>query len=245
MKILPILINPVSKGFSLIDRYGVHFPTLYGDVLADLRESMGIRFNILPLETMEDIPIKQDGFQYTEDDYFYMLDNPDSHHEPDHVSYSLFMDRFNLIQRRSAGEFDEVHVWGGPFMGFHESQMVGASAYQCNSEPIIASCHNFVIMGFSYERGISEALESYGHRVEFIFRHFYPTTWDMYSRYIGTIHEPFNTKQAYDWGNKTMGLYNGKEQGNCELWGCDGRGYIKWWLKQLPAGVKDSVEYVR
>jgi len=243
MKVLPIIINPVIDNIPLANRYG-DLSVLYNTVLSDLTEVLDVQFDVLPSEVDFDIPIKQDGFAYLPKEYLDMLGNTPSHHEPDHINYWKFMDKHRLIQRRLNGEFDEVHVWGGPFMGFHESQMVGMTAYPCNSEPIRASCPNFIIMGFSYERGVSEALESFGHRTEFIFRQKFPTTWEIYSRYVGTIHEPFNTRKAYDWGNHTMELYNGKEEANCELWGCEGRGYIKWWFKQLPNGVKEATTHV-
>jgi hypothetical protein len=244
MRVLPIVINPVIDNIPLVDRFNALNP-LYNTVLADLTETLGVQFDILPAEVDLEIPVKLDGFTYLSKEYLNMLSNPASHHEPDIMNYTKFMIKHNLIQRRNNDEFDEVHVWGGPFMGFHESQMIGENSYVCNSPPINAPCKKFVLMGLNYERGVSEALESFGHRTEFIFRENFPTIWDIYSRYVGTIHEPFNTRKAYDWGNHDMGLYGGKEEANCELWGCDGRGYIKWWFKQLPIPVKEATINVR
>jgi len=61
-----------------------------------------------------------------------------------------------------------------PDAGFWESARAGRGAYSCNSPPIkgIRTSNLFVIMGFNYERGAGEMLESFGHRVESILRHY-------------------------------------------------------------------------
>jgi hypothetical protein len=244
MKILPIVINPVLQGTSLINHYNVDIENLIKEVSQELSKVLDVSIEFLPLEFSGRIPIKQDGFQYTEEQYAAVIQDGSIHHEADLIDYQDFMYNFSMISRRQNKEFDEVWVYGGPFMGFHESQMVGETAYVCNSPPIEAPCSNFVIMGFNYERGVGEALEAFGHRTEFIFRHHYPIFWNKYSKQIGTIHEPFNTTKAYDWSNHDMGIFNGSQKANCELWNCDGKEYIKWWFKHLPTGVKYATTHV-
>jgi hypothetical protein len=243
MKALLIVIDPILGGKPLTQHYGVDVPRLYIDVLNDLLATLGRQYDMIQPVFTPDIPIKLDGYQYSPDEYLAVIQDGSKHHEPDLVDYWKFMDKYNLVQRRINGEFDEVHVYGGPFMGFHESQLVGMDAFYCNSAPIAASCKNFAIMGWNYERGVSEALEAYGHRTEFVFQYFYPQTWNKYSKEFGTIHVPFNGVQAYDWSNKTMGTFNG-EPANCDLWGCDSREYMKWWLRHLPEAVKYSTMYL-
>jgi len=244
MKILPIYINPVLDGKPLSIHYGVKIETLHKSVLKDLQKLLKIPLEMLPIEYSTEIPVKQDGYQYSNEEYYSVIKDGSKHHEPDIFNHWNFIDKFHLVQRRLNGEFDEVHIYGGPFMGFHESQMIGTSPIYCNSNPILASCPNFVIMGFNYERGICEALEAFGHRTEFIFRFLYEDTWNVYSKHIGTIHEPFNTSKAYDWGSKQYGMYKGTQRANCELWGCDGYEYIKWWFKHLPSYVLDATSHV-
>jgi hypothetical protein len=243
MKALLIVIDPILEGKPLTAHYGVDVQRLYIDVLNDLFSVLGRQYDMIEPIFTPDIPIKADGAQYTTDMYLEVIKDGSKHHEPDLVSYKAFMSKYNLIERRMRGDFDEVHVYGGPFMGFHESQMVGSDAFYCNSGPIYAPCKNFVIMGWNYERGVSEALEAYGHRTEFIMQHFYPESWGQYALEMGTIHKPFNTTQDYDWSNKDMGLWH-DSPANCDLWGGDGRGYIKMWLQNLPEAVKYSTLYL-
>ena len=53
--------------------------------------------------------------------------------------------------------------------GFYESRMAGPGAFWCNApqcENTDACRKRFVIMGFSYERGVGEMLEDLRHRAE-------------------------------------------------------------------------------
>jgi hypothetical protein len=106
-----------------------------------------------------------------------------------------------------------------PHAGFYESTMGGAGAFWCNAPPLknTAGCaRRFVLMGFSYERGVGEMLGAFGHRVESIMtRVFEHTTgeanlWERFCRYdqkapgkaeVGTIHFAPNSERDYDWAN--------------------------------------------
>jgi len=83
--------------------------------------------------------------------------------------YNRFVEDYNIPARVEAGEIDEVWVFSHPFAGMAESQMIGRSAFFCNSNPIIRNdSRNFIVMGFNYERDVSEMLEDLGHRTESI-----------------------------------------------------------------------------
>jgi hypothetical protein len=162
-------------------------------------------------------PVKADGFVYDETSYL-----SGSFHSPDNVNYERIIQDFDLDNRVKAGEVDEVVLWGGPYFGFYESQMVGATAYWCNSPAIIhAGVPLYVIMGLNYERGGDCALESFGHRSESILSHVYGwpsggTTilhlWDRFTKITrdapgsaacGNVHFPPNGMSDYDYGNST------------------------------------------
>jgi hypothetical protein len=75
----------------------------------------------------------------------------------------------NVLPRIAMRDIDEVWLFAFPEAGFYESSMGGAGAFWCNSQPMAwtSSCNRrFIVMGFSYERGIGEMLESFGHRSE-------------------------------------------------------------------------------
>jgi hypothetical protein len=67
------------------------------------------------------------------------------------------------------GVIDEVHLIRSPLHETPEAVMLGPGAFFTNWEPIeegVDSGRAFVLMGFNYERGVAEMLESYGHRTE-------------------------------------------------------------------------------
>jgi hypothetical protein len=250
IRVLPIIINPTltNDGQTLVDIYGgrSRVESLISEHCEDLNDIFQEDFFVdwAHYEKIDFVPVKQDGFMYTSANYLAAVGDSQQHHEPDLVNYWDFIDKFHLIQRKLDHEFDEVHVWGGPWMGFHESQMIGMGSVFCNSGPIVASCPKFVLMGYNYERGTGEALESVAHRAESIFQYRYPKTWNYFKSEVGTVHKPFNGVQDYDWSNKSYALFSHRgttQVANCDLWGCDGLGYLKWWFAHMDEYVRHDV----
>jgi hypothetical protein len=163
------------------------------------------------------------------------------------------------------GNFDEVWLFGAPGFGFYESRMAGRGAFWCNAP----ACENtetcrkrFVIMGFSYERGVGEMLEDLGHRAESVLEYRWKrmpdraNLWKVFSRYdqiapgqaeVGMMHWAPNSVRDYDWGNPRPvstraddwlsfpNLTGGAQTLNCSAWGGgDIRAHHKWWFKRLP-----------
>ena len=248
MKILRIVVDPIINGRPLSRIYRANIEKLHEEVLKILSEISDEHMYVNKTDEISFIPKKQDGYVYSSSEYLGVLNNKISPHMPDEVSYEEFINHFNLISRRNAGEFDEVHVWGAPFMGFYESRMIGNKSIRCNSPPYRARCENFIIMGFSYERLVSEALEAFGHRTEDIVKKTYPRMYRVFEKCVGSIHKPFNTNKDYDWGNKTYTKCKASmfpnymfytfslssEELNCNQWGCTGEEYLKWWFEHLP-----------
>jgi hypothetical protein len=180
-----------------------------------------------------------------------------------------------LIERIMAGEFDEVWMFGSPYGGFYESRMVGKGAFWCNA-PALENTDNctkrFVIMGFSYQRGVGEMLEDLGHRAESIMTKVYEhqqgdaNLWQRFSRYdkvapgqaeVGMMHFAPNSVQDYDWGNTTVvpskcddwlnfpNLQGTVRQVTCTDWGNGAiREHHKWWFKRVPK-VAGSINGIR
>jgi hypothetical protein len=89
------------------------------------------------------------------------------------ADYNKILDDYAVNAKVLAGQVHEVIVYGFPFAGFNESVMAGKTAYEVNG-PVVyrAGIPNHIVMGLNYERGLSEALESFGHRAEwFLDRH--------------------------------------------------------------------------
>jgi hypothetical protein len=210
-------------------------------------------------------PIKADRFSYTAKSYLAAWRAGAGFHEPDAIDYHNLLAEFDILPRIYNDEIDEVWLLGFPYQGCYESIMAGPGAFWCNA-PALPKTDNaarrFVIMGFNYERGLGEMLESFGHRAESIMEHVYQATkaesnlWQRFTRYdlthpgkaeVGNLHFAPNSEQDYDWGNPRLvpsycddwyhppGLRRKIRMVNCQEWGNgDIRLHHLWWFRHLP-----------
>lgn len=269
-KVLAIVHNPVMKthgGQKIQNAFRWNDPDdLAARYIEDIREiSYGYaNFQIVDRIEVDDFPLKQDGFRYT-DESFTQAWKARRFHQPDAVDYLALVREFKMIERVEAGEIDEVWLLGFPYCGYYESIMAGAGAFWCNAPPLRGTEHckrRFVIMGFNYERGVGEMLEDLGHRAESILSHVYRRTrgeanlFERFTRYdlkapnraeCGNVHFAPNSLKDYDWGNPRSVLSycdtwyrfpNLEGEGrmvNCAEWGNgDIRAHHKWWFRHFP-----------
>lgn len=242
---------------------------LAGGYIADVREASGghVRYDIVEWHDLDIHPVKKDGFRYTDESFLEMWRGDRSkHREPDAIDYRAIIRDFDLERRVESGDIDEVWLFSYPYSGTWESTMAGRDAYFCNSDPVpdVNTSRIFVIMGFSYERGVGEMLENLGHRTESILRRVYGSwnatqprhAWDRFTLYdknapgrsaCGNVHFAPNSTRDYEWGSKTYvestaddwldypNLTGKKRRMNCSDWG---NGYIRshhrWWFERLP-----------
>jgi hypothetical protein len=93
------------------------------------------------------------------------------------TDYHRVLDDYGIDARVANGSVDELIIYGHPYSGLSESRMAGSTSYWVNGPAVFRSAPNYIVMGLSYERGISEALESFGHRAEqLIANHVYRAT---------------------------------------------------------------------
>jgi hypothetical protein len=138
--------------------------------------------------------------------------------------YNRFIDHYGFCEMRDKGEIHEVWLWTFPYGGTWESTFAGENAFWLNSNPVKGtSCKDLLtVMGLNYEREMSLALESYGHRMESIMRKVYgrwdnlasdKNNWEKFTTmdlkapgkaHIGNIHFPPNGVKDYDWINRTV-----------------------------------------
>ncbi len=196
------------------------------EFIKDIRETSGgfVRYRVALWVDANRFPPMKDGFCYTAESYYRCFKKWSGWHKPDRVDYWWIIETYGLRQLVDNGDADEIWIWCGPFTGFWESQMVGPTAYWCNSPPLRDRkvSRNFVIMFFNYERDVGCMLESFGHRVESILWHVYGrwdckrpldelNTWERFTLYdkiapgmaaVGNVHFAPNSERDYDWGNK-------------------------------------------
>jgi len=236
--------------------------------MSDVLQASGglVRHQIIQRIDVDGFPAKVDGFTYDPLSYLDVVRGMSPPYMPQEANYYEIIDRFNLLQRVASNEIDEVWIFNFPHAGFYESIMAGPGAFWCNAPPLKyteASGRRFVIMGFSYERGVGEMLENLGHRVESIMektfenRNGEDNLWHRFSRYdkltpgraaVGNVHFAPNSDRDYDWNNPSTVLsecddwmYNfpnlrgQTRKVTASDWGNgDIRKHHVWWLTHLP-----------
>jgi hypothetical protein len=220
------------------------------------------------ISNIDEIPVKADGFQYTDDTYLAVIDNGSPNHSPDYANYNTIISKYQLCEKLNAGTIDEVWMWGGPWFGSYESTMTGHNSFHVNSPPVLnTTCtRQMVIMGFSYQRGLAEMLEDLGHRTESTLTYFFGSSsdspWYKYTIYdknspgnsqCGSVHYAPNSFNDYDWANTTVvsnacddwfnypNLTGNRTNVNCSIWGCTAESYQKWWLNHIPVFTGTSI----
>lgn len=236
--------------------------------MSDIVESSGglARYQVVQRIDVDGFPAKVDGYQYDPKAYLDVLRGVTRPYIPQEVDYHAIVERFDILPRVAATEIDEVWVFSFPHAGFYESIMGGPGAFWCNAPPLRntdRAGRRFIIMGFSFERGIGEMLENMGHRAESIMEKTFEkqigedNLWKRFIRYqktspgmaaLGNIHYAPNSQQDYDWNNPDPvlsecddWLYNFPDfKGvvrtvTASEWGSgDIREHHKWWFRHFP-----------
>jgi hypothetical protein len=225
-----------------------------------------VRYQITQRIDVDAFPSKVDGYVYDAQRYIDVTRGVQRPYMPQEANYYQIIDQFHLLERVAQNEIDEVWIFNFPHAGFYESIMAGPGAFWCNAPPLKgteASLRRFVIMGFSYERGVGEMLENLGHRAESImqktFEHLQgeENLWERFTRYekvspgkaaVGNIHFAPNSHRDYDWNNPSTvvsecddWLYNFPNfkgvtrKVTARDWGRgDTRKHHLWWLTHVP-----------
>ena len=269
-KVIVLNYDPILEsrgGLRLHQHFGWNDPrVLTTQYLSDLNEVSDnyVRWQLVEFKDIDEWPLKADGFRYTDHTYLEAW-RTNGFHKPDGVDYARIINDHALDRRVREGEIDEVILWGFPYAGYYESRMIGATAYWCNAPALIReNTPLYVMMGLNYERGVAEALHSFGHRAESILRHVYGSwsndgrinhLWDRFTRYeqiapgvsaCGNVHFPPNGQADYDYDN-LIGVMSEADDWlnypnltgantliNANAWGGNQRGYMKWWFTRMP-----------
>jgi hypothetical protein len=268
-RVTVVVFNPVvapESGVRLVERCGFANPSgLVREYVSDLAAVSGGYLQYEIVDWIEDAPLPRlsDGFAYSGPEWLACWQRGGGWHQPQMADYAVLLGTLGAPRRVAAGEIDEVWLFGPPYAGFYESAMAGPGAYWCNAPPVagLSCARRFVVMGFSYERGVGEMLEDFGHRVESLLAHAYRDAppghaWERFAAYdriapgqagCGNVHFAPNSQADYDWGNPTPvwstcddwlaypALTGRRRQVDCREWGGgDVRAHHRWWLAHLP-----------
>ncbi|MBK6793296.1 MAG: hypothetical protein IPG80_12360 [Anaerolineales bacterium] len=271
-KVLVIVYDPImdkTTGVKLSKYLKWYDPSdLLVNFISDITEvSKGlVRYEIVQRIDVNEFPAKTDGFRYTPQTFLDVWNRTAAPHTPQEVNYAAILTQFNVLNRIARSEIDEVWIFGFPYAGFYESTMGGPGAFWCNAPPLANTANSkrrFVVMGFSYERGVGEMHESYGHRAESILEKTFSkltgdaNLWQRFIRYeksapgkaaCGNIHFAPNSQVDYEWGNMTpvksecydwlLNFPNFKGDTRIvdasEWGGGEIRAHHKWWFRHFP-----------
>jgi len=268
-----LILNPIinqAENIRMVEFFKWNNPEqLIDDFIADLHYAS---YGLVNYEVVETIVVTQfpkfiDGYVYSAEEYLYYWTHQKGFHQPDKIDYHQLLSSHDILNKIRNGLIDEAWIMGYPYAGLAESIMVGPNSFWCNSNPLEntnAAGRRAVVMGFNFERGVGEMLESYGHRAESILEYTFrkipdinnQNLWKRFIRYdrshpgkaeVGNIHFAPNSLKDYDWGNQREVLSNSKAwydfpdlsprpiMENCNEWGNgDIRLHHLWWFRHIP-----------
>lgn len=243
-KVLLVIYDPIlANGQKLHQTQNWNDPmSLDQQVIAAINEASSGNVNYQIVETSErnEWPRKKDGFVYDETSYLSCISNNSTCHQPDEADYAKMWSDLDIANKFSSGQIDAVFVWSFPYSGFDEyafriphdqvpfNQPTDINLYSSRIKNIPdTNGKTVLVMGWNYERGVAEAIHSYGHWVEdalaltvgrgywngcrgtsdfdkytCIAKDITPTT-PIQQAGCGSVHFPFNGTVDYDYANMT------------------------------------------
>jgi hypothetical protein len=178
--------NPEDPGERLSERMG-----WTGDVFAyseEIAVALGevsrgaVAFEVVETVRIDQFPEKLDGFRYSWDSYLACRADTAQCHFPDEAAYAPLLAEdtgSDLCGRISAGEIDEIWLWGAGYFGFDEFAFripddtpLAAPVpynywiYDGRRKDLPVCGRTFFVMGWIAERMEGHGLHSFGHRIE-------------------------------------------------------------------------------
>jgi hypothetical protein len=282
VKVALVIQNPIIPQFNyrrIHQKWAWYDPQNLVNLLKNeflLASDSVIQFDVVETHNDQMIFTKFDSLYMTLDQIaYYFQNNSTLYGELKHIAevqgrikydYNRMVDYYDFDTKRNNGVIDEVWVYAFPFGGMYESQLMGPGAFWWNSPPLAHPGleKTLSVMGWNYERGLAEAMESMGHRFESALWKTFGrwnlnspklNNWELYTSidkilpgkaHIGNIHYPPNGRSDYDWVNTAFVptyadnwrrfpyLLDQRRNVNCLEWLCGHIGYMRWWFKHLP-----------
>jgi hypothetical protein len=172
----------------------------------------------------------RDGFAYTEETFLEMWEKDRKKANQGMTSFKWLFEKFDLAAKIQAQNIREIWLWGAPYMQWDELhwKTPGDKVPYPTDNPWFYRPYDIPdvgrtiwIMGWNYERGEGEMLESYCHRIESVLAltvgrgvwdpvRSRENVWNRFTRVdkdfpgeseVGSVHYAPNSRSDYDWGN--------------------------------------------
>jgi hypothetical protein len=172
----------------------------------------------------------RNGFTYTEEAFLAMWEKDRKQANPGMTSFGWLFEKFDLAARIKAKDIREIWLWGAPYMQWDELhwKTPGDRVPYPTDNPWFYRPYDIPdvgrtiwIMGWNYERGEGEMLESYCHRIESVLaltvgrgvwdpKRAPDNVWNRFTRVdkdfpgeseVGSVHYAPNSTSDYDWSN--------------------------------------------
>ena len=169
-RVLAVIYDPtLSDGRKHHDAYGWGDPEAFINQLLIDYNAAGhgaMTYTLVDKIIVNGFPCYTDGFCYTNDTFYNDLATGTVRSGA--FDYVKMVRDYGIASRVVSGDIDEVWVYSDPSGGLWEAAMAGDGAYWINgiANGDVGSTRAFVIMGWNYERGLAEAMESHAHRTD-------------------------------------------------------------------------------
>lgn len=201
-------------------------------MIADARTSSHgfVSYRVAEKIEHDGFPTFRNGFSYTEESFLQMWEKDRSKADKGMTSFRWLFQKFDLAAKIRRHDAREVWLWGAPYFAWDELhwKTPGDKIPYPTENPWFYRPYDIPdvgrtvwIMGWNYERGEGEMLESYCHRIESVLSLTvgqgkwdppkYPeNAWNRFSRVdkdfpgqaeVGTVHYAPNSRSDYDWSN--------------------------------------------
>lgn len=279
VKVALVIIDPpiaAEGGLRFHERFGWDDPEELSNALADSLDAASggaVDYQIISIYDEPILYAALEGTVVSVDSMYRLFLEPGwvTFHELEQTGgfafdYNGLLAAHDFCTESNNKDVDEIWVYSMPFTGMYESRLTGDGAFWYNSPPLSGNTctDQLPIMGFNYERGLAEAMHSFGHRVESAMVHTFgrwdynatnKNDWEKFASYdeavpgeahLGNIHFPPNAVSDYDYGNDRYVttradnwddypfLFDKVRLINCEEWDCSHLGFMSWWYRHLP-----------
>lgn len=203
-------------------------------MIDDVRRASGgyVDYRIVDIIEHDGYPVKRSGFVYDEEGFLEVLLKDHDKADPSMTSFKRMFEQFDIPKRIKEHNITEIWLWGAPWFHWDELhwkipgdiipyQTDNPWFYRPYDIPDVGK--TIWIMGWNYERGEGEMLESYCHRIESVLsltvgkgiwdhKRNGDNIWNKFTRVdkdfpgeseVGSVHYAPNSKGDYDWDNKT------------------------------------------